>query len=460
MAKKTRTELSTEAVTTNLPDNNQELITPATERAQLASERESTLNYKDDITGSVGQALVVGADGESVGFEDFPSIGTGTDLKLTQWGPNSTLINSLATYETSNREKLVLNSALQSGSIYIQGGSTPIWILPPFGTGGDYTNKYDDIHSAEQFNIRWARNDQSSAALGEVDLKSFNSDIRIFDNTGTGLFLNQDGTIALKNKPQNPTLEVDYLSFANGGAATFSGNIGVGGGTPSIFTPYSVASFGSLSTTNNSITIASTTTGNGLIEFADGTAAAAYRGYIQYAHGTADSLTFGTAGSDRLTIASTGAATFSGQINANNGISFPNQSAGSGTVSSSVLNAYEEGTSTIYFRSTGQNPTPTATAYYTRIGNIVYYSFEGSINATINSNAYFDGLPFLPASGYPRSAFYVGWNSATHNSNGGNVYTSGTYAGTGFFWQRNAFALASYWYTGAQYLTVSGSYQI
>ena len=125
-----------------------------------------------------------------------------------------------------------------------------------------------------------------------------------------------------------------------------------------------------------------------------------------------------------------------------------------------LLDAYEEGTSTIYFRATGQSPTPTATAYYTRIGNIVYYCFEGTINATANSNAYFDGLPFLPASGYPRSAFYVGWNSATHNSNGGTVYTSGTYAGTGFFWQRNAFALASYWYTGTQYLTVSGSYQV
>jgi hypothetical protein len=110
------------------------------------------------------------------------------------------------------------------------------------------------------------------------------------------------------------------------GAATFSGNIGVGGGTPSIFTTYSVASFGSLLTTNNSITIASTTTGNGLIEFADGTAAAAYRGYIQYAH-TADSLTFGTAGSDRLTIASTGAATFSNNVNITR-----NSNAGSGSL--------------------------------------------------------------------------------------------------------------------------------
>jgi hypothetical protein len=97
------------------------------------------------------------------------------------------------------------------------------------------------------------------------------------------------------------------LTLASTGAATFSSNVGIGGGTPSIFTGYSVASFGSLSTTNNGITIASTTTGSGLIEFADGSGggSASYRGYIQYAH-TSDSLIFGTASSDRLTIASTG----------------------------------------------------------------------------------------------------------------------------------------------------------
>ena len=97
------------------------------------------------------------------------------------------------------------------------------------------------------------------------------------------------------------------LTLASTGAATFSNSVGIGGGIPSIFTPYSVATFGSLSSTNNGITIASTTAGSGLIEFADGSGggSASYRGYIQYAH-TSDSLIFGTASSDRLTIASTG----------------------------------------------------------------------------------------------------------------------------------------------------------
>jgi hypothetical protein len=108
-----------------------------------------------------------------------------------------------------------------------------------------------------------------------------------------------NGRIGINNA--SPTVAFDVT-----GIARVSGNMGIGGGTPSIFTGYSVASFGSLSTTSNGITIASTTTGNGLIEFADGTTGnQAYRGYLQYAH-TADSLSFGTAGSDRMIITSAG----------------------------------------------------------------------------------------------------------------------------------------------------------
>ena len=75
MAKKTRTELSTLAVNTNLPDNTSEQITPTTERAQLTEERDSVINYKDDLGGSsnAGKFLTVGADGESLTMVDEPS---------------------------------------------------------------------------------------------------------------------------------------------------------------------------------------------------------------------------------------------------------------------------------------------------------------------------------------------------------------------------------------------------
>ena len=74
MAKKTRTELSTLALNTNLPDNTSELITPTTERAQLTDERESVVNYKDDFGGATnaGKFLTVATDGESLTMVDDP----------------------------------------------------------------------------------------------------------------------------------------------------------------------------------------------------------------------------------------------------------------------------------------------------------------------------------------------------------------------------------------------------
>lgn len=132
--------------------------------------------------------------------------------------------------------------------------------------------------------------------------------------TGTSGASTYNSTTGVFNIPNYGSALSGYLPLTGGtltGAlggtsATFSGNVGIGGGTPSIFTAYSIASFGSLSTTTNGITIASTTTGNGLIEFADGTTGnQAYRGYIQYAH-TTDSLILGTAGSDRVIVTSSG----------------------------------------------------------------------------------------------------------------------------------------------------------
>ena len=79
MAKKTRTELSTLAINTNLPDNTQELITPTTERSQLTDERESVVNYKDDLGGApnAGKFLTVATDGESLTMVDAPRHRTG-----------------------------------------------------------------------------------------------------------------------------------------------------------------------------------------------------------------------------------------------------------------------------------------------------------------------------------------------------------------------------------------------
>ena len=90
MAKKTRTELSTLAINTNLPDNTTELITPTTERAQLTDERESVVNYKDDLGGvsNAGKFITVATDGESLTMVDEPTgelSGSGDAARLAFW---------------------------------------------------------------------------------------------------------------------------------------------------------------------------------------------------------------------------------------------------------------------------------------------------------------------------------------------------------------------------------------
>ena len=90
MAKKTRTELSTLAINTNLPDNTTELITPTTERSQLTDERESVVNYKDDLGGvsNAGKFITVATDGESLTMVDEPTgelSGTGSAARIAFW---------------------------------------------------------------------------------------------------------------------------------------------------------------------------------------------------------------------------------------------------------------------------------------------------------------------------------------------------------------------------------------
>jgi hypothetical protein len=113
------------------------------------------------------------------------------------------------------------------------------------------------------------------------------------------------------------TNSVNRLSISSAGAATFSGALSgtsatfsgkgaIGGSAINTMTPYSQLTIGSTSVQNNGLTIASGSNGGGYIEFADGTTGnQAYRGYMYYNHVT-DAMTFGTAGSDTVSITSTG----------------------------------------------------------------------------------------------------------------------------------------------------------
>ena len=124
MAKKTRTELSTLAINTNLPDNTTELITPTTERAQLTDERESVVNYKDDLggTGNAGKFLTVAVDGESLTMVDEPQgdiQGSGVDGQITYWDGTKTVTSDamLLIDTTFKTLRIVIPLANGSGGI-------------------------------------------------------------------------------------------------------------------------------------------------------------------------------------------------------------------------------------------------------------------------------------------------------------------------------------------------------
>ena len=111
MAKKTRTELSTLAINTNLPDNTQELITPTTERSQLTDERESVVNYKDDLGGApnAGKFLTVAVDGESLTMVDAPTgdvTGTGEAFKIAFWFDTKVITFDTALFFNTNNNRL------------------------------------------------------------------------------------------------------------------------------------------------------------------------------------------------------------------------------------------------------------------------------------------------------------------------------------------------------------------
>tara|TARA_R110002096_G_scaffold20729_1_gene68049 strand:- start:101 stop:1594 length:1494 start_codon:yes stop_codon:yes gene_type:complete len=142
MAKKTRTELSTLAINTNLPDNTTELITPTTERAQLTDERESVVNYKDDLGGvpNAGKFLTVAVDGESLTMVDEPSgvpdwvtfvtalsnlmkLKSGTNnVQLQFYDSDGTTVGGQITWNESNSKLLIVNSQTNE-QISMSGGA-------------------------------------------------------------------------------------------------------------------------------------------------------------------------------------------------------------------------------------------------------------------------------------------------------------------------------------------------
>ena len=196
MAKKTRTELSTLAINTNLPDNTTELITPTTERAQLTDERESVVNYKDDLGGvpNAGKFLTVAVDGESLTMVDEPQgdiQGSGVDGQITYWdGTKTVTSDAMLLIDTTNKTLRIVIPAANSG-------------------GGISLNA---VSASASSSLNFLNNGVTYAQL-------------YYDNSTANLRLVSGGDVEI-----NPsgTLSVDS-------GATFGGDVGIGTGstTPS-----------------------------------------------------------------------------------------------------------------------------------------------------------------------------------------------------------------------------------
>jgi hypothetical protein len=389
MAKKTRAELSTEAVTTNLPDNNQELITPATERTQLASERESTLNYKDDLSGiTPGHILTVGGDNESIDFIDntIPTSG-----QVTEWDDAyDKRIDSLTTTGTSGAATLAAN----------------VLNIPEYGTGdvkktgtitaeqAAFWNDSTDTLRSEAAFYKSGGNFVITTNLSAIGGRSLSAQfLNLYDNPYLRIQAQASGTVAFNSLDLNITA---------GNPAKIRSSIGTGGAYQNI----------EIETGGSNTMIIKTDHGVDVV-------------------GTLD---VGAA------------ATFSGQINANNGISFPTPSpASSGTVASSVLDAYEEGTWTPIMNQGGANVTANAAnGIYTRVGNLLHIGFYFYSNTpnSLSGSWVVKGLPYNLKSNQTNAYPFINFG---YNSINGTDY-SFTESGRGQVNTTSALDVYASWY--------------
>jgi hypothetical protein len=336
MAKKTRTELSTLAINTNLPDNTTELITPTTERAQLTDERESVVNYKDDLGGvpNAGKFITVATDGESLTMVDEPSgvpdwvtfvtalsnlmkLKSGTNnVQLQFYDSDGTTVGGQITWNESNSKLLIVNSqtneqiSMSGGAMRLTVGTSNILIdsdgvkpsllwssivrgyeggsiaLSTQPTGGGLTTRLE-ISSVGDATFS---NSVTANTGSKITSSSADTTFSIETTSGTTIFpildfLSSHSTVGAKIRVNSS----DVISISKGGDATFSGvvNIPVGAeATPSLI-------------------------------FAGDSDSGMW-------HPAANTLAFSTFGSERLRISSGGDATFSSSIITDNEVYLDN----------------------------------------------------------------------------------------------------------------------------------------
>jgi len=142
------------------------------------------------------------------------------------------------------------------------------------------------------------------------------------------------------------------------------------------------------------------------------------------------------------------------------GIDFSNQASPATGMTSELLDRYEEGTFTVALGGTTET-LANATAYYTRIGNVVYFAYysQSSTLASATGTATITGLPFTSA--HTSNLQYHIFNSqhttaVDGSSRGGYIVPNDTYC---IWLDENSTSGASYIDSSNLYIMVSGCYR-
>ena len=417
MAKKTRTELSTLALNTNLPDNTTEQITPTTERSQLTDERESVVNYKDDLGGATnaGKFLTVATDGESLTMVDEPS---GVPDWITFVPRSMRLFTSAVSYPATiewtyldaddvltiggtigffiSGKVLEIKNKFQGETMKMSGGDISfmlegeqlfrIRLLELTHYGDDFNMIAQDVFGASPlYNLNFkGRVDSSSNRYTFSSISGGKENVTEDDKAGFLSFKTAiaDGTLT------------ERLRIESGGAATFS-QVMEYTVNPSIFIKQTGTSRdgGGGSIIFGTSTIATDTNYNASIQ-AVRTASGAGSSELRFL--TTHQPT-NIAAQTRLTIASNGLATFS------NGIKFGGTPSPDYDSGATTLDAYEEGSwNPVFDNASAPQPTYTQQdGHYTRIGNKVYFILR-LITSAITQSADIVNitLPFTAATNF------------------------------------------------------------
>jgi len=445
--------IGSDSLTTNVSGNNNVAIGLETLKRTTASDNIAigsrvlqfdTTGYKNTAIGGLSQYNITTAYGNtSLGYNSL--IYNSTGIQNTAIGLNS--LKGVSTYSASNNTAIGYNSgsAITTGSYnVIIGSNTGSTIATSssniiISDGSGTIRQSFDFTGAATFNGAATFSGNVTASGGYYYGQSTNSFVRLDNTIGSQIGYNN---YAYSLYDSNG---VSFYTAVNA-TPTLKLNISSGG----------------------NVTITQPTNGNdAVLNLTAKSAGGNTRTTSLTYDADTEKLIINNAGTEILRMGSS-----TGVIESNYGIAFPNQSAGSGAVSSSTLDAYEEGTWDATLTATAGggtfNLSPSYNSgTYTRIGNTVtvtsYLYLSLPNTGTPTGYAVIGGLPFTSASSTPSytscSVFAQSLDSGASGSLMAIVYTNSTTIGI-YRYQNGVAGVSANYIKQYSELIISATYQI